>query len=109
MPASGSSTKTMSPSWSAAYCGDPDGRLVAVDADPLVVLGVAQVGRAPHGWLIVRLRGQLAAVERQGDDLGRDPRVADLDVDHGTRLGVAGRDVGHRDRHAERRRLASRW
>src|SRR5437899_2565444 len=44
-------------------------------------------------------------VERQGDDARWDAGIADLDIDNGTRLRVVRRDVCHRDRDAEGRRL----
>src|SRR5687768_15986290 len=96
-PVSGNSTKTMSPSWSAAYWVIP-----TVASSPSTRI---------HSWSRVYRRslGALTSIappiERQRDDPGRNTPVSDLDVDHGARLAVLRCDIGHRDRHAERRRL----
>src|SRR4051794_132339 len=55
--------------------------------------------------MTVRARSAGPTVERKGDDLGRNPLAADLDVDHRTRLCVGRCDVRHRDGLAQRRRL----
>src|SRR4029078_8135157 len=79
-PSSGSSTNTMSPSWSAAYWVIPT---VAWSSSTLT-----------HSWSRVYPRwwGALTStappIERQLDDPGRDATVPDLDIDHGARFAV---------------------
>ena len=92
-PASGSSTKTMSPSWLGGVLGDADGRLVAVDADPLVVLGVAQIrGDHRRRYLLGRARARAVGRRRSGSGRGPGP---------GRSLSaLRGRTAGRRPRRA---------
>ena len=100
---SGSSTNTMSPSWSAAYCGDPDDAprrprrgptrdpsCSAGRRGPSVGSSCARDRRGVAGHATVGRAGGSgrARVERQRDDLGGDRRSADLDVQHRTGFGI---------------------